>query len=47
MDRKVTLNNKVYELAFSNTTSLCPPPEKVKTKGAPKSMESTKCTPLM
>ncbi|XP_020216699.1 PKS-NRPS hybrid synthetase CHGG_01239 [Cajanus cajan] len=33
---KVTILEKLRELAFPDTTSLYPPPEKVKTKGAPK-----------
>ncbi len=33
---KRTLFSKVRELVFPDTTSMCPPPQKVKTKGAPK-----------
>ncbi|KAH1264816.1 hypothetical protein GmHk_01G000652 [Glycine max] len=44
---KITLKTKVHGLAFSNTISMCPPPKKVKTKGAPKSMKSTKHEPSM
>ena len=43
----MTLKNKVRELAFPDTTSMFAPLEKVKTKGALKSMKSTKCTPSM
>ncbi|KAJ1395525.1 FAR1-related protein [Sesbania bispinosa] len=35
MDGKVAFKYKVRELAFPNTTSKCPPPEKVRTKGPP------------
>jgi len=43
----MTLKSKVRELAFSDTTSMCPPLEKIKTKGALKSVKSTKREPLM
>ena len=43
----MTLKNKVHELAFSDTTLISLPPKKVKTKGALKSVKSTKCAPLM
>ena len=33
---KIVLKAKLRELAFPDTTSMCPPPEKVNTKGAPK-----------
>ena len=44
---KITLKTKFYELAFLNTTSMCPPPEKAKTKGALKSVKCTKREPSM
>ena len=47
MGKKMTLKNKIHELAFLDITSMCPPPKKVKTKGPLKSMKSTKCAPLM
>ncbi|KAL5158564.1 Protein FAR1-RELATED SEQUENCE 5 [Glycine soja] len=34
--RKVTFKSKLREFAFPDETSMCPPPTKVKTKGAPK-----------
>ncbi|XP_028199451.1 uncharacterized protein LOC114383954 [Glycine soja] len=33
---KVTFKSKLREFAFPDETSMCPPPTKVKTKGAPK-----------
>ncbi|XP_006577644.1 uncharacterized protein [Glycine max] len=47
---KVTFKSKLREFAFPDKTSMCPPPTKVKTKGAPKkvmkrSERSTKCDP--
>ncbi|KAJ1421320.1 Protein FAR-RED IMPAIRED RESPONSE 1 [Sesbania bispinosa] len=36
MNGKVAFKYKVHELAFPNTTSMCPPPEKVRTKGSTK-----------
>jgi len=44
---KVHLKTKLREIAYN---SMCPPPEKVKTKGAPKKplikqQKSTKCDP--
>ncbi|KAH1254321.1 hypothetical protein GmHk_04G010785 [Glycine max] len=33
---KVTFKSKIREFAFPDETSMCPPPTKVKTKGAPK-----------
>ena len=37
---KVMLKSKVREIAYPETTSLCPPPGKVRTKGAPKGRDS-------
>ncbi|KAJ1391958.1 MULE transposase domain [Sesbania bispinosa] len=49
MDGKVAFKYKVRELAFPNTTSMCPPPEKVRTKDSTKGQSqtesSTKCDP--
>ncbi|KAH1232057.1 hypothetical protein GmHk_09G024812 [Glycine max] len=47
---KFTFKSKLREFAFPDETSMCPPPTKVKTKGAPKkvmkiSERSTKCDP--
>ncbi|KAL5141075.1 putative protein FAR1-RELATED SEQUENCE 10 [Glycine soja] len=47
---KVTFKSKLREFAFPDETSMCPPPTKVKTKGAPKkvmkrSKRSTKRDP--
>ncbi|KAH1229382.1 PKS-NRPS hybrid synthetase [Glycine max] len=47
---KVAFKSKLREFAFPDETSMCPPPTKVKTKGAPKkvmkrSERSTKCDP--
>ena len=42
---KIILKTKVFELVFSDTTSMCLPLKKVKTKGPPKSMKSIKCEP--
>ncbi|KAH1242526.1 Protein FAR1-RELATED SEQUENCE 5 [Glycine max] len=47
---KVTFKSKLREFAFPDETSMCPPPPKVKTKGAPKKVmkrreRSTKCDP--
>jgi hypothetical protein len=36
---KVTLKSKVRDIAFPQQTSMCPPPEKVKTKGSKKKSE--------
>ena len=33
---KVHLKSKLREIAYLDMNSMCPPPEKVKTKGAPK-----------
>ena len=33
---KAHLNTKLREIAYPDMNSMCPPPEKVKTKGAPK-----------
>ena len=44
---KITLKTKVRELVFSDTTSMCPPATKIKTKGAPKYLKSIKCEPSM
>ena len=33
---KLHLKSKLWEIAYPNMNSMCPPPEKVKTKGAPK-----------
>ena len=33
---KVTLKSKLWEIAYPDLNSMCPPPEKVKTKGAQK-----------
>ena len=33
---KVHLKSKLQEIAYPGMNSMCPPPEKVKTKGAPK-----------
>ncbi|KAJ1433573.1 PKS-NRPS hybrid synthetase [Sesbania bispinosa] len=41
MDGKVAFKYKVRELAFPNTTSMCPPPEKVRTKGSTKRQSQT------
>ncbi|KAJ1385460.1 MULE transposase domain [Sesbania bispinosa] len=41
MDGKVAFKYKVRELAFPNTTSMCPPPEKVRTKGSTKGQSQT------
>ncbi|KAJ1400893.1 hypothetical protein SESBI_29192 [Sesbania bispinosa] len=41
MDGKVAFKHKVRELAFPNTTSMCPPPEKVRTKGSTKGQSQT------
>ena len=35
---KVHLNSKLQEIAYHDMNSMCPPPEKVKTKGAPKKL---------
>ncbi|KAL5191064.1 hypothetical protein HKD37_04G010391 [Glycine soja] len=42
---KINLKTKACELIFLDTTLMRPPPTKIKTKGAPKSMKSTKCEP--
>ncbi|XP_012568202.1 uncharacterized protein [Cicer arietinum] len=39
---KRVLKSKVRELAFPNTSSMCPPPEKVKTKGRVKKSKGMK-----
>ncbi|KAH1250053.1 hypothetical protein GmHk_05G013299 [Glycine max] len=44
---KITLKTKVSEFAFPDITSMCPPATKIKTKGSPKSMKSTKREPSM
>ena len=44
---KINLKTKACELIFLDTTLMRPPPTKIKTKGAPKSMKSTKCEPSM
>ena len=44
---KITLKTKVCELVFPDTTSMCPLAMKIKSKGAPKSVKSTKCEPSM
>ncbi|KAJ1393023.1 OTU domain [Sesbania bispinosa] len=41
MDGKVAFKYKVRELAFPNTTSMCPPPEKVRKKGSTKGQSQT------
>ncbi|KAJ1406826.1 MULE transposase domain [Sesbania bispinosa] len=41
MDGKVAFKYKVRELAFPNTTSMCPPPEKVRIKGSTKGQSQT------
>jgi len=33
---KIHLKSKLREIAYSDMNSMCPPPEKVKTKGGPK-----------
>lgn len=38
---KIMLKAKARELAFPDTTSMCPPPEKIITKGAPKKAKKT------
>ena len=35
---KVHLKSKLQEIAYPDMNSMCPPPEKVKTKGAPKKL---------
>ena len=45
---KVTLKSKLQDIAYLDQNSMCPPPSKVKTKGAPKKplikqQKSTKC----
>ena len=45
---KVTLKSKIREIVYPNLNSMCPPPKKVKTKGAQKKsitkhQRSTKC----
>ena len=47
---KVTLKSKLREIAYPDLNSMCPPPEKVNTKGAQKKpmtkhQRSTKCDP--
>ncbi|KAH1262367.1 hypothetical protein GmHk_02G005006 [Glycine max] len=47
---KVTLKSKLQEIAYPDLNSMCPPPEKVNTKGAQKKpmtkhQRSTKCDP--
>ena len=47
---KFTLKSKLWEIAYPNQNSMCPPPAKVNTKGAPKksmnrNQRSTKCDP--
>ncbi|XP_004512845.1 uncharacterized protein [Cicer arietinum] len=42
MEWKRVLKSKVHELAFPNTSSMCPPPEKVKTKGRVKKSKGKK-----
>ncbi|KAH1246665.1 hypothetical protein GmHk_06G016698 [Glycine max] len=47
---KVTLKSKLQEIAYPDQNSMCPPPSKVNTKGAPKkpmnkNQRSTKCDP--
>jgi len=47
---KLTLKTKLWEIAYQNQNSMCPPPAKVNTKGAPKkpmsrNPRSTKCDP--
>lgn len=39
---EITLKTKAFELSFPNTTSICPLPEKVKTKIALKYVKPTK-----
>ncbi|KAJ1380945.1 OTU domain [Sesbania bispinosa] len=41
MDGKVAFKYKVREFAFPNTTSMCPPPENVRTKGSTKGQSQT------
>jgi len=36
IDGKVNINSKLHEIAYLDNTSLCPPVERVKTKGAKK-----------
>jgi len=40
MASKVTIKAKLREIAYPDKTSLCPPSEKVKTKGAQKGRRS-------
>ena len=47
---KFTLKTKLWEIAYPDQNSMCPPPAKVNTKGAPKkpmktNPRSTKCDP--
>ena len=47
---KVNMKSKLREIAYPDHNSICPPPSKVNTKGAPKkpmkrSQRSTKCDP--
>jgi len=35
---KMHLKSKLREIVYPNMNSMCPPPEKVKTKGAPKKL---------
>ena len=35
---KIHLKSKLRDIAYPNMNSMCPPPEKVKTKGAPKKL---------
>ena len=47
---KFTLRTKLWEIAYPDQNSMCPPPAKVNTKGAPKKTtsrnpRSTKCDP--
>ncbi|GAU25032.1 hypothetical protein TSUD_155060 [Trifolium subterraneum] len=39
MSGKIALKSKVHEIAFPITTSMCPPPDKAKHKGAPKKVK--------
>ncbi|KAJ1403443.1 PKS-NRPS hybrid synthetase [Sesbania bispinosa] len=43
LSRKVVLKSKMREVTFSETTSMCPPPDKIKTKGG---LNIPECTPL-
>ena len=47
---KFTLKTKLWEIAYHDQNSMCPPPTKVNIKGAPKKSmnrnpRSTKCDP--